>query len=156
MCLIQFENKSGKWACLFQESVFVFHRHVTLLLTDMWQQFHANPKPDCNHMTAHTSPVYSKCTTCKSGIILSSVNNDQETYLSLFPSSILATLLSGFNLFIRLTDHQWCGHHLDKDHQSIMGLKTKKPQIQTFRQFKAVIFSTFPCIKVVNSWRNKH
>lgn len=47
-----------KWTYLFRESLFVFCHHVTLLLTDMWQQPRANPRPDCNHMTAHTSLVY--------------------------------------------------------------------------------------------------
>lgn len=55
-------KKQGKWACLFEESVFVSLYHVTFLLTDMWQQPHANPRPDWNHMIAHTSLVYSWAT----------------------------------------------------------------------------------------------
>lgn len=52
------KTRQEKWTYLFRESLFVFYNHVTLLLTDMWQQPRANPRPDCNHMTAHTSLVY--------------------------------------------------------------------------------------------------
>lgn len=80
-----FKNKSRKWACLFQESVFVSLHHVTLLLTDMWQQPHANPRPDWNHMIAHTSPVYAKWATWITGLIPPSVNHpnmDKPTWMS--------------------------------------------------------------------------
>lgn len=76
MCLIQLKkkNESRKRVLLFQESVFVSFHHVTLLLTDMWQRPHANPRPACNHMISHPSLVYAKWATWITDLIPSGVN----------------------------------------------------------------------------------
>lgn len=105
MCLIQFENKPGKWACLFQESVLVFPHHVTLLLTDMWQQPHANPRPDWNHMTAHTSTVYTKWATWIIGFVPSSINNVNKNKATwLWPSFVFISI----SVSLSNSGHRWC------------------------------------------------
>lgn len=117
MCLIQFENKSRNWACLFQESLFVFLHHVTLLLTDMWQQPHANPRPNWNHMTPHTSPVYTNWTTWITDLIPSSVNHpnkDKPTQMSHYSLFTWTTVPLSNTDPLSITDQRWCEYHISR------------------------------------------
>lgn len=96
-----------------KKTLFVSLHHVTLLLTDMWQQPHANPRPGWSHMIAHTRPVYNKWTTWITDLIPSSVNHIEcqtifPMYLSAslyhFPSMTTAganaTLMNGRETFL--------------------------------------------------------
>lgn len=144
-----FQNKARKCACFLQELVFVSPHHVTILLTDMWQRSHANPRADWNHMINHTLPVYAKWATWITDLIPSCVNHPNKDKPTCMPHHFKRLIPASLSHYPPLTDagvneavtesKETLFDTIYKSHQSIMGLEKGSHTNCTFRTIEPLL-----------------